>query len=339
MTIWKNNQSDEFNELVKLIEEARNRALQKVNEELVFLYFNVGKYLNEAAEGSVYGDSFMENAATFIQSHYPGIKGFNQRGLYRMKKFYETYCEDDEILTTLLSKLSWSCNLHIMNKSKNEEERLFYLELCVNERYTARQLERQMDSAYYERSVLSKGKPEKAIVPAHIGNEFLDSYVLDFLDLPEVYSETQFERAIVSNLRNFILEIGKDFSFVGEQYRVQVGTHDYYLDLLFFHRGLMCLVAFELKVGEFKPEYLGKMNFYLEALDREVKRDNENPSVGVILCAKKDDEVVEYALNRSMSPTMVSEYTLQLPEKEILQNKLRELSEIAGLDDGSTKEN
>ena len=142
--------------------------------------------------------------------------------------------------------------------------------------------------------------------------------------MPEKVSEKDLQKSILNNLKSFILEIGKDFTFIGEEYRVQVGNHDYYIDLLFYHRGLSCLVAFELKIGEFKPEYIGKVNFYLEALDREVKKENENPSVGVILCASKDDEVVEYALSRSLSPTMVSEYTLKLIDKKLLQEKLKE---------------
>ena len=162
------------------------------------------------------------------------------------------------------------------------------------------------------------------------GNVFLDNYVLDFLDVPETVSERDLQKSIIRNLKDFILEIGKDFTFIGEEYRVQVGMHDYYIDLLFYHRGLSCLVAFELKIGEFKPEYVGKMNLYLEALDREVKKDNENPSVGVILCASKDDEVVEFALSRSLSPTMVSEYNLKLIDKKLLQKKLKEYIELAG---------
>ena len=160
------------------------------------------------------------------------------------------------------------------------------------------------------------------------GNVFLDTYVLDFLGMSENYSEHDLQRSIVRNLKNFILEFGKDFTFVGEEYRVQVGNHDYFIDLLFFHRGLSCLVAFELKIGEFKPEYVGKINLYLEALDREVKKENENPSVGVILCASKDDEVVEFALSRTLSPTMVSEYNLKLIDKKILQKKLKEYIEL-----------
>ena len=154
--------------------------------------------------------------------------------------------------------------------------------------------------------------------------------MLDFLDVPETVSEHDLQKSIIRNLKDFILEIGKDFTFIGEEYRVQVGKHDYYIDLLFYHRGLSCLVAFELKIGEFKPEYVGKINLYLEALDREVKKDNENPSVGVILCASKDDEVVEFALSRSLSPTMVSEYNLKLIDKKLLQRKLKEYIELAG---------
>lgn len=142
-------------------------------------------------------------------------------------------------------------------------------------------------------------------------------------------SEYDLQKSIIRNLKDFILEIGKDFTFIGEEYRVQVGNHDYYVDLLFYHRGLSCLVAFELKIAEFKAEYVGKINLYLEALDREVKKQNENPSVGVILCASKDDEVVEFALSRILSPTMVSEYNLKLIDKPLLQKKLKEYIELA----------
>ena len=138
------------------------------------------------------------------------------------------------------------------------------------------------------------------------------------------YSESDLKRAIVQNLKNFVLEIGRDFSFVGEEYRVQVANSDFYIDLLFYHRGLSCLVAFELKIDKFQPEYVGKMNFYLEALDREHRKPNENPSIGVILCASKEDEVVEFAMSRNLSPTMIAEYSLKLIDKKLLEQKLRE---------------
>ena len=166
-------------------------------------------------------------------------------------------------------------------------------------------------------------------VPQDVRGSILDTYVLEFLDLPEQYSERNLRKAITGNLKQFILEFGKDFTFIGEEYRVQVGGQDFYIDLLFYNRALSCLVPIELKIGKFKPEHIGQINFYLEALDRDVKKPNENPSVGVILCAGKDDAVVEYALSRSMSPTLVSDYTLHLPDKKLLQNKLRELTELA----------
>ena len=151
--------------------------------------------------------------------------------------------------------------------------------------------------------------------------------------MPEQYSERNFRKAIIENLKNFILEFGKDFTFIGEEYRVQVGGQDFFIDLLFYNRALSCLVPIELKIGKFKPEHIGQINFYLEALDRDVRKPNENPSVGLILCASKDDAVVEYALSRSMSPTLVSDYTLCLPDKQILKDKLQELAELA-LEDG-----
>lgn len=247
-----------------------------------------------------------------------------------MKQFYELY-KDDEKVSTLLTQLNWSNHLKIMSACKTMDERIFYMNMCIKERYSARELARQIDSGYYERYMLSQKSVAPAIEEAKkaTGNIFLDNYVLDFLDVPSSVSEHDLQKSIIRNLKNFILEIGKDFTFIGEEYKVQVGNHDYYIDLLFYHRGLSCIVAFELKIGEFKPEYVGKVNLYLEALDREVKKENENPSVGVILCASKDDEVVEFALSRSLSPTMVADYTLKLIDKKLLQKKLKEYIELA----------
>ena len=181
----------------------------------------------------------------------------------------------------------------------------------------------------YERTMLSDAKNKQLITRSEGLAALRDAYVFEFLELPTERREKDLRKAIVDNLKNFILEFGKDFTFVGEEYRVQVGNTDFFIDLLFYNRALSCLVAVELKVGKFKPEHIGQINFYLEALDRDVKKANENPSVGLILCASKDDTVVEYALSRSMSPTMVSDYTLQLPDKKLLQEKLRELTEMA----------
>ena len=244
-----------------------------------------------------------------------------------MKQFYETY-RDDEFVTPLVTQINWTNHLQIMSSAKSMEERHFYLQLCAKEHYSKRELERQIDSAYYERCMLSAQKPVPEMAPQNVRGSILDTYVLEFLDLPEQYSERNFKKAIIENLKQFILEFGRDFSFVGEEYRVQVGNTDFYIDLLFYNRALSCLVAIELKIGKFKPEHIGQIIFYLEALDRDVKKPNENPSVGLILCASKDDAVVEYALSRTMSPTLVADYTLYLPDKKVLQDKLRELAEV-----------
>ena len=323
--------NEQFEKIVNIIESAKERAYRKVNEELILMYRDVGEYISKQSEKTEYGDAFVQKLADFFAENYPDLKGFNRRGLYRMKQFYELY-KDNEKVSTLLTQLSWSNHLKIMSACKSMEERIFYMNMCIKEKYSARELARQIDSGYYERYMLS----QKPLTPAideskqATGNIFLDNYVLDFLNLPAEVSEHDLQKSIIQNLKDFILEIGRDFTFIGEEYRVQVGNHDYYIDLLFYHRGLSCLVAFELKIGEFKPEYVGKINLYIEALDREVKKKNENPSVGVILCASKDDEVVEFALSRSLSPTMVSEYNLKLIDKKLLQRKLKEYIELVG---------
>ena len=324
--------NNDFGAVISIIENAKGRALKAVNAELINMYWEVGEYLSKLCAESSFGDKVVDEVADYISAANPTIKGFNRRGLYRMRQFYETY-KDDEFVTPLVTQISWTNHLLIMSKSKTKEERDFYIALAAKEHYSKRELERQLDSAYYERYVLSSGKQPPELVPQTVRNTILDTYVLEFLDLPEQFSERNFRKAIIENLKNFILEFGKDFTFIGEEYRVQVGGQDFFIDLLFYNRALSCLVPIELKIGKFKPEHIGQINFYLEALDRDVKKPNENPSVGLILCASKDDAVVEYALSRSMSPTLVSDYTLCLPDKQILKDKLQELAELA-LEDG-----
>ena len=324
--------NNDFGAVISIIENAKGRALKAVNAELINMYWEVGEYLSKLCAESSFGDKVIDEVADYISESNPTIKGFNRRGLYRMRQFYETY-KDDEFVTPLVTQISWTNHLLIMSKSKTKEERDFYIALAAKEHYSKRELERQLDSAYYERYVLSSGKQPPELVPQTVRNTILDTYVLEFLDLPEQYSERNFRKAIIQNLKQFILEFGKDFTFIGEEYHVQVGGQDFFIDLLFYNRALSCLVPIELKIGKFKPEHIGQINFYLEALDRDVKKPNENPSVGLILCASKDDAVVEYALSRSMSPTLVSDYTLCLPDKQILKDKLQELAELA-LEDG-----
>lgn len=310
--------------LIEIIETSRNNALRKVNEELIRMYWLVGEYLSIESMKATFGDKYIDMISKEVQEMFPGIRGFNRRGLYRMKQFYELY-RDNAIVSPLLTQLSWSNHLLIMSGCKSDVEREFYMRLCIKENYSKRELERQINSGYYERYMLSKEKLLPEPIKGLKENPFLDSYIIEFLDLPKNFKESDLRKGLIQNMKEFILEVGKDFTFIDEEYRVQVGGEDFRIDLLFFHRGLQCLVAFELKIGKFKPEYVSKMDFYLEALDRQKKKDNENPSVGMILCASKDDEVVEYAMSRTMSPMLVAEYKLQLPDKTVLQKKLQEL--------------
>jgi len=316
-----------INAIITMIEKAHRNALESVNTELIKLYWNVGEYLSNESTRSSWGDSFIDSLADNIKKNYPEIKGFNRRGLYRMRQFYETY-KDNQFVSPLVTQISWTNHLLILSGTKTIEEKEFYIQLCIKEKYSKRELERQIDSSYFQRYMLSEKKLEPVPITKKAKSHFMDTYILEFLDLPKNYSEFDLKKAIIHNLKDFILEIGKDFTFIGEEFRVQVANSDFFIDLLFYHRGLSCLVAFELKIDKFKPEYLGKMNFYLEALDRDYKKPAENPSIGVILCASKEDEVVEYAMSRNISPTLVSEYALKLIDKKILEQKLREYKNL-----------
>lgn len=318
--------------MISLIEQRKNNAYRKVNEELILLYLDVGKYLYELIEKSNYGDKIIIKATKFMKDNYPTIKGFNKRNLHRMVQFYKTYKEDEKV-SALLTQLSWTNNLLIMSATKTKEEREFYLKLAIKENYSSRELERQLQSAYYERYMLSGNntvpRQTKLVGENNYPNtKILDTYSLEFLDLPKEFSENDLKKAIIKNMKDFILEVGKDFTFISDEYRIQVGNHDFYIDLLFYNRDLSCLVAFELKLGEFKAEYVGKMNLYLEALDNDIKKSQENPSVGVILCSSKNEDVVEYSLSKNMSKTLISEYKLKLPDKKLLELKLKEMKEL-----------
>jgi len=315
-----------FNSILTMIKTAKDRILKTVNTEIIDLYWQIGKEVSEKVQNGGWGKSVVEELSNHIVANFGNIRGFSPQNIWRMKQFYETY-KDSQILSALLRELSWTNNLLVMSRAKTDEERFFYIRLSIDEKYSSRELERQFDTMRFERAAISERKLENLPVKREIKEQFLDSYVLDFLNLPESHHESTLQKAIIANMKNFLLEIGKDFSFIGEEFRVQVGSSDFFIDLLFYHRGLSCLVAFELKTTSFKPEYIGKMNFYLEALDRDHKKNNENPSVGIILCADKDDQVVEYALQRNLSPVLVAEYTAKLPDKKLLQNKLRELNE------------
>ena len=341
----------EFLHIISIIQNAKDRAFYSVNKELIDLYWNIGEYISKKVDNSEWGKGVVENLAEYIKDKEPELKGFTKSNLFRMVQFYKTYNDNTKVVT-LLRQISWSNNMLILNRTKSIEEKEFYIMLSIKERYSFRELERQISSSVFERTMISSIKMSKlsnkdknlgsaetidtkvsALLSQskpNLSDIFKDTYILDFLDLPKDYSEKDLRSSLIKNFKSFILELGKDFAFIGEEYKLQVGNNDYFIDLLFYHRSLQCLVVFELKIDDFKPEFLGKLNFYLEALDRDVKKSFENPSVGVILCKSKDDEVVEYALNRNLSPAMISEYNTKLIDKKILCKKLREIFRIIG---------
>lgn len=372
--------NNEFEQIAILIEEARNRAFQKVNEELVLLYFNVGNIVSAKVSEGAWGENTVGELATFVQNKFTGFSGFTRRGLYRMKQFYEVYSSaefvspiatqlevffagnkesvkvsalptqmlgpksktkkvsavptplnqltvlQDKLIALILCKVTWSNHLEILSQTKSAEEKFFYLLHCIKEKWSMRDLRRQLSSGYFERTMLSDKKVSTLLTQLP-QNLFKDPYIFEFLDLPDSHSESDLEKALILNLQKFILEIGKGFTYMGNQYRLQVGNKDYYTDLLFYHRDLKCLVLFELKIQEFEPEFLGKLNFYLEALDRDVKRPFEKNSVGILLCKGKDTEVVKYAMARNVSPAVIADYETKLIPKNILANKLHQLVE------------
>ncbi len=319
--------NSDFDDILLLIVSARNRVYTKANAELVLLYFNVGKIVSEKVDAGSWGDAPVKELALYIAEKQPLLKGFNSR-VYRMKQFYEVYSDSelatllenipknpivsavltqlqnpenkiDKFVSAVLTQISWTNHLLILSKTKFFEEKLYYIYQSIQERLSTRELERQLNTATYERTMLGD-KMSSAIAKKFPKGIFKDPYIFEFLSLPELHSEDDMPQALIKNLKNFILEMGKGFAYMGAEYRLQIGNKDYYTDLLFYHRDLQCMVLFELKIEEFQPEFLGKLNFYLEALDRDVKRDHEHPSIGILLCKGKDVEVVEYALARNI---------------------------------------
>lgn len=326
-----------FEEVLHLIEAARHRAYQAVNVAMIELYWSVGEHISRKIADAEWGDGVVDELAAYLARHQPGIRGFSRQNLFRMKQFYEAY-HDHEIVSALLRQLSWTHHLIILGQAKLPEEREFYMRMTIREKWSKRELERQFRTALFARVVLSPPKVSPLVrqLQPDATAVFRDSYVLEFLGLPDDHSEADLHRGLLAKLRDFITELGSDFCFVGSEVPLQVGKRDFALDLLFFHRGMNCLVAMELKIERFEPEHLGKLGFYLEALDRDVKKPHENPSIGVLLCASKDSEVVEYALSRSLSPALIAEYQTQLPDRALLQRKLHEFyQQLAGTSEAS----
>jgi predicted nuclease of restriction endonuclease-like (RecB) superfamily len=307
-------QPTDFAPVLHLIRQAQARALHSVNRELIDLYWQVGEYLQQKTLADGWGRGTVQQLAAWLADEHPGLRGFSAQNLWRMRQFYQAY-GDNPKLSPLVRELSWTNNMTILSRADSEQEREFYLQTAIRGRWGKRELERQMDGSLYERALLNPAQLSPALQeqqPAAPGI-FKDAYLLDFLSLPRQHSEQDLQRGLVSHLKDFLMELGPDFAFVGEQYRLQVGQQDFFLDLLLYHRGLQALVAFELKITAFEPAHLG-----------DHKQPHEAPSIGVLLCRSADTQVVEYALARSASPALVARYLTQLPDKALLEAKLDE---------------
>ncbi|MBI4195276.1 MAG: DUF1016 domain-containing protein [Betaproteobacteria bacterium] len=346
----------------RMIGDSRRRALAAVNRELVVLYWQIGRIIVRQQEAARWGDAVVEQLSADLRTEFPDMKGLSLPNLWRMRQFCLTYRRMDdwlvrdklstpskelaaadarsEILSTLsrefsfpelpalLLNLSWSHHTLICSASDRPDQQYFYLRMAVRERWSVRELERQIESDLFTRYVSVKRDPEKCLpADAERGDllPFKDHYVLDFLGLEESHTEFQLRKAMLANLRDLFLELGRDFALIGEEYPVTVGDDTFRVDLLFFHRRLQCLVATELKSGKFKPEYVGKCQFYLAALDERVRLPHEKPSIGLILCKSANGVQMRLALTAAARKIGVATYQTALPEERLILQRLRQL--------------
>lgn len=327
----ENNQLSFIAEIKTKVRQAQYEALKAVNTKLIDLYWEIGKSIAEKQSES-WGKAIVPTLSRELQMEFPGISGFSEGNLWLMAQFYTEY-HDVENLVPLVREISWSKQITILKKCKDNLERQFYILATKKFGWTKNTLIHQIENKTYESYLLNQTNFETTL-PIEIKNQahlaVKDEYTFDFLNLSGKYSESSLEEELVKNIRNFLLEMGNQFAFVGNQFKLQVDDKEYFIDLLLFHRQLQCLVAVELKIGEFQPEYKGKMEFYLSVLNDKVKLDNENDSIGIIICKEKNRTVVEYSLKTSQMPIGVATYVThhKLPKnyKHLLPDS-KEISE------------
>lgn len=320
------------------IRTAQYNALRAVNKELIDLYWNIGKMIVERQHGQSWGHSVVERIAADVRQEFPGIRGYSGRNVAYMREFYLAY-RSSQKLQPLVAEIGWSHNRTIFEKCKDDLEREFYIRMTKAHDWTKNVLIHQIENQTYEKTLLgqtnfAKTLPDESRALATLAIK--DEYLFDFLELGDEFSERQLETAILTRVEPFLREMGGVFAFVGSQYRLQVSDQEYFIDLLLYHRRLKCLVALELKIGAFLPEYVGKMQFYLAVLDDKVRMPDEAPSLGIILCKSKDRTIVEYALRESNKPIGVGSYRMvsalpaeyegQLPTPEQIGGLLEEVS-------------
>ena len=320
-------------EVKERIRHAQYQALKAVNKELVALYWDIGKMIAGRQKRAGWGKSVVKRLADDLQNEFPGVKGFSIQNLWYMRQFYLEYC-DNEKLQPLVGEISWSKNLIVMSRIKDLLEREFYIRMTRKFGWTKNVLIHQIENQSYEKSLIGQTNFDQALTPKLRSQAKLavkDEYTFDFLEMGEEHSERELERALIARIEDFLRAMGGLFAFVGSQFRLAVDDKEYFIDLLLYHRRLKCLVAIDLKIGEFQPEFVGKMQFYLTALDRQVREDGEGPSIGIILCKEKNRTIVEYALRDSRRPIGVATYRMvkQLPGE--LKGQLPSPDEIARL--------
>jgi predicted nuclease of restriction endonuclease-like (RecB) superfamily len=320
-------------EVKQHIHSAQYEALKAVNKHLIALYWDIGKTIVTRQEGATWGKSVVEQLAKDLQAEFPGISGFSARNIWRMRDFYLTY-EANEKLTPLVAEIGWTHNLVILEKCKDDLEREFYIRMTRKFGWTKNVLIHQIENQTYEKTLLNQTNFDRAVSEDDRDRAKLsvkDEYTFDFLELGDEYSERQLEQAILAKVESFLKEMGGMFAFVGSQYRLEIDDEEYFIDLVLYHRLLKCLVAVELKIGKFLPEYIGKMQFYLAALDDRVRLPDENPSIGIILCKSKNKTIVEYALRESNKPIGVASYKIVSTVPNELKNQLPAPEQVAKL--------
>ena len=316
------------------IESARFRATISVNSELTMLYYNIGSIINE---NKSWGNKFIENLAKDIKLEYPNSKGYSVRNLKYMAKFADEYT-DKEFVQTVSAQIPWSHNCLIMDKVKTHEKRKWYIEKTIENGWSHSVLTHQIESGLYERQAIaekiSNFENRLPATQSELAIQTMkDPYIFDFIPFKEDMLEKDIEQALVKDITALLLELGTGFAFLGNQYHLNVGGDDFYIDLLFYNLNLRSYVVIELKTGDFKPEYAGQLNFYLSAVDGILKKDTDNPSIGLLLCKSKNDLVAEYSLRDMSKPIGISEYKItsslpeeyekQLPSVEDIQKRIK----------------
>lgn len=311
-------------EIKDLINKKQYQILKTMNAETINLYWQIGEEIYRQQKEKGWGKSIVQVLSDELQKEFPGAKGYSAANLWRMRNFYLIYCKSEK-LAPLVREISWSNNIIIMEKCKDDLQREFYIQMVKRYGWTKRILSNFIENKTYEKYLLNQTNfdltlPEERKIQAKLAVK--DEYTFDFAEMSPEYSEHELEMQLINHIREFLIEMGGDFTFIGNQYHLLVGSRDLYIDLLLFHRRLRSLVAIELKIGEFEAEYAGKMQLYLTALDEQTKLTDENPSIGIIICKSKDKTFVEYALKHSNAPIGVATYQLSssLPDnmKELL---------------------